>query len=139
MHMAIEIKMESPSAQQSWELFQSTGWNDKYQLSVEELHRALQSSWYMVSVYDAGQLVAFGRIVSDGILHAMIYEMIVLPAYQGQGIGRQVLQRLLERCEQARIRDIQLFCARGKRGFYEKFGFAARPDDAPGMYFVQKG
>lgn len=137
--MAIEIRMEIPSAQQFWELFQSTGWNDKYQLSMDELHQALQVSWYAISVYDAGQLVAFGRIVSDGILHAMIYEMIILPAYQGRGIGKQVMERLLEQCKQAKIRDIQLFCARGKRGFYEKFGFAARPDNAPGMFYVQKG
>jgi hypothetical protein len=35
----------------------------------------------------------------------------------------------------ANIRDIQLFCARGQRAFYEKRGFVARPDDAPGMQY----
>jgi GNAT superfamily N-acetyltransferase len=62
-------------------------------------------------------------------------EMIVLPAYQGQGIGGEILRRLVGKCQQAGIRDIQLFCAHGKRAFYEKRGFFARPDDAPGMQY----
>jgi GNAT superfamily N-acetyltransferase len=66
----------------------------------------------------------------------MIYEMIVAPEYQGRGIGAQILDQLLHRCREAGIHDIQLFCARGKRGFYEKYGFVARPDDAPGMQYA---
>jgi len=137
--MALEYKSEIPSADQFWELFQTTGWNDKYRLSADELHQALLASWYAVSVYEARRLVAFGRVVSDGILHAMIYEVIVLPTYQGGGIGRQVMLQLMDRCREANIRDVQLFCAKGKRGFYEKLSFAVRPDDAPGMYLVQEG
>jgi hypothetical protein len=40
---------------------------------------------------------------------------------------------LLDRCERAGIRDVLLFSAKGKAGFYEQFGFVARPDEAPGM------
>ena len=31
------------------------------------------------------------------------------------------------------IRDIQLFCAKGKRKFYEKYDFMARSEEEPGM------
>ncbi len=47
-----------------------------------------------------------------------------------------VLAKLVEECKRAGIRDIQLFWARGKRGFYEKRGFAARGEEAPGMDYV---
>jgi len=93
----------------------------------------------MLGAYDDGRLVGFGRLVSDGILHAMIYELIVLPDYQGQGIGGKMLEKLVKKCQQAGVRDIQLFCACGKREFYEKRGFIARPDDAPGMQYVRQG
>ena len=59
--------------------------------------------------------------------------MIVLPEYQGQGIGRAILKDLVAKCKAHGIRDIQLFCATGKIRFYERYGFKARPDDAPGM------
>ncbi|MBU1662497.1 MAG: N-acetyltransferase, partial [Chloroflexi bacterium] len=77
--MTIAFRTETPARGQFWELFQTTGWNEKNQLSPDELIQALHSSWYMLGAYDGEQLVGFGRLVSDGALHAMIYELIVLP------------------------------------------------------------
>lgn len=137
--MDIDFRSEVPASNQFWKLFQTTGWNEKYQLSPGELVQALRTSWYVLSAYEDEKLVGFGRLVSDGVLHAMVYELIVLPEYQGQGIGGKLLEKLVEKCEGVGVRDIQLFCARGKRKFYEKRGFAARPDDAPGMQYVRQG
>ena len=136
--MAINFRTEMPPQERFLDLFQTTGWNDTYHLSPQELFRAVSINWFAVSAFDGERLVGFGRVVSDGVLHAMIYEMIVLPEYQRQGVGAQILHLLVQKCLDANIRDIQLFCARGKRGFYEKYGFIARPDDAPGMYYVGK-
>ena len=128
----------APPIDMYFHLFESTGWNVEYRLSKEELETSLRNSFHFISVYDEDRLVGFGRIVSDGILHAMIYEMIVLPDYQNRGIGSEVLERLLKKCREKNIRDVQLFCAKGKRTFYEKHGFEARPNDAPGMQ-LKKG
>lgn len=76
-----------------------------------------------------------GRVISDGYLHAYINEMMILPAYQHQGIGREIVERLIERIKSYGIDDIQLFCAKGKREFYLKSGFIERPEDAPGMQY----
>jgi GNAT superfamily N-acetyltransferase len=135
--MSIEFRSAIPESSQFWRLFESTGWNENYHLAPEELISALHSSWYVLAAYNGEQLVGFGRLVSDGVLHAMIYELIVLPECQGQGIGGEILEKLVEKCREAGVRDIQLFCARGKRGFYEKRGFMARPDDAPGMQYIR--
>lgn len=135
--MEIDFRSEIPPRDQFWELFQTTGWNENYRLSADELMQALNASWYVLSAYEAKKLVGFGRLVSDGLLHAMIYELIVLPGYQGQGIGGKILEKLVERCKEFGVRDIQLFCAAGKREFYEKRGFVARPDNAPGMQYVR--
>jgi GNAT superfamily N-acetyltransferase len=135
--MEIDFRSEVPPSDQFWDLFQTTGWNENYRLSANELMQALHASWYVLSAYEAEKLVGFGRLVSDGLLHAMIYELIVLPGYQGQGIGEKILERLVEKCKESGVRDIQLFCAAGKREFYEKRGFVARPNNAPGMQYVR--
>lgn len=137
--MNIHFRSGFPSSDQFWKLFQTTGWNVNYQLSPVELMQALRSSWYIFGAYDGERLVGFGRLVSDGIVYAMIYDLIVLPEYQRQGIGGKILERLIEKCRGTGVRDIQLFCAKGKRPFYEKRGFVARPDDAPGMQYVRQG
>jgi GNAT superfamily N-acetyltransferase len=137
--MQIEFRSDIPDPDQFWHLYQTTGWNEEYQLSLDDLMQALRASWYLLGAYDGERLVGFSRLVSDGVLHAMVYEMIVLPEYQGRGIGGQILEKLIQKCREAGIRDIQLFCARGKRGFYENYGFRARPVDAPGMHYVRQG
>jgi len=131
----IVYRAEIPRQDQFFALFETTGWNLNYRATPAELSQMLANTWYMLAAYDGDRLVGFGRVVSDLVLHAMIYDMIVLPVYQGQGIGGEILSRLVEHCRQAGIRDIQLFCARGKRFFYEKRGFVARPDEAPGMQY----
>jgi hypothetical protein len=45
---------------------------------------------------------------------------------------------LTDVCVAAKIRDIQLFSAKGKSGFYEKYGFKRRPENAPGMEIKYK-
>lgn len=130
-----QYRSEIPTAEQYYELFETTGWNKQYQASPQDLLQALQNSWYLVCVYAGPRLVGFGRVVSDRVLHAMIYDLIVHPEYQQHGIGGEILARLLSHCREAHIRDVQLFCAKGVRNFYEKRGFFARSEDAPGMQY----
>jgi GNAT superfamily N-acetyltransferase len=129
----LSFEARIPAAEDYFELFATTGWNDEYHLTAEELHAAISKSWHALSVYEGDRLVGFGRVVSDGVLHAMIYDLIVVPEYRGKGIGAEILQRLVETCRDAGIRDVQLFAARGRREFYERRGFRARADEAPGM------
>ncbi len=135
-NMEIALQTKPPSGAQLCALFETTGWNREYHATPEELGHAVANSQFVVTAYLGDRLIGMGRVVSDGILHAMIYDMIVDPAYQRQGIGAQILRRLVEWCIEAKIRDIQLFCARGKRAFYERNGFGARPTDAPGMQYL---
>jgi hypothetical protein len=44
----------------------------------------------------------------------------------------------VQKCKGNNIRDIQLFAAKDKSEFYEKFGFEKRPINAPGMQLKYK-
>jgi GNAT superfamily N-acetyltransferase len=114
-------------------LFETTGWNDMYRCSADELEGALRRSWYAISAFRGDVLVGFGRLVSDGVLYAVVFDMVVAPGRQRRGIGSEILNRLLARCVEAGIRDVLLFAARGTEDFYRRHGFTARPAGAPGM------
>ncbi|MGD1005791.1 MAG: GNAT family N-acetyltransferase [Ignavibacteriaceae bacterium] len=133
--MSIIYKTDLPHIDQYFTLFETTGWNSEYCLTKDDLSLSLSNSYYSVSAYEECRLVGFGRIVSDGIIHAMIYEMIVDPDYQGEGIGSSILNMLVDKCVKNNIRDIQLFCAKGKKKFYERHGFTVRENNAPGMQY----
>ena len=131
----IDFREQRPDPADFLDLFETTGWNDAYGATAEDLRMALHHSWCTVAAYDAGQLVGFGRVVSDGVLYGVIYDMIVRPSHQGQGIGTEILNRLLAKCQAAGLRDIQMFSAKGRAAFYRHHGFVERPPDAPGMRY----
>ncbi len=132
--MPIRYQTYPPTSIEYLALFETTGWNAEYHLTALDLAKALKASDFTVSAYADYRLVGFGRLVTDSI-HALIYDLIVAPDFQRQGIGGEILDRLVKHCREEQIHSIQLFCATGKRYFYERHGFVARPEDAPGMQY----
>ncbi len=61
-----------------------------------DLERAFSNSMFRCFAHDAGQLVAAGRALADSVDCAYICDVAVHPDYQGAGLGRQVVARLLE-------------------------------------------
>jgi ribosomal protein S18 acetylase RimI-like enzyme len=134
--MKLSISYNPPDKIEYYELFESSGWNSQYKLSPGLLFETLKNSWFMACTYNEKKLIGFGRVISDGILHALIVDLIVAPGFQDCGIGKLLLNELVSKCKSTAIPDIQLFCAKGKEGFYIKQGFKSRPKDAPGMEFI---
>lgn len=86
-----------------------------------ELHqKAFLNSCCVVFIFDHERLVGFGRAVSDGAYQAAIYDVVVIPEYQKQGIGRLIMERILEGISNC---NIILYANTGREGFYKKFGF----------------
>lgn len=64
--------------------------------SAGELESIVSKSTAYVTARDSGRLVGFGRLLSDGAVIAYINNMAVSPEYQQQGIGKAMLDRLIE-------------------------------------------
>jgi predicted N-acetyltransferase YhbS len=129
----VEFRVEVPDPAEFLRLFRTTGWDPDGRLTLAGAREALDRTWYAVSAYAGDRLVGTGRIVGDGVLHALLSDVIVDPAWQRRGIGREIVARLTAEAERCGVFDVQLFCAKGHRRFYEQLGYVARPEDAPGM------
>lgn len=132
--MEIKYTNKIPDINLFFSLYETTGWNDKNR-TKEELFPAINKSWYILSAYYDENLIGFGRIISDGRLHAFIVDLIISPNFKKQKIGSEILHRLTNEILKEGITDIQLFCAKGKKNFYLKNNFSERPNDAPGMQY----
>ncbi len=117
-------------------LRQSVGW---YCARDERTANGLKNSLCSICAIKEGRLIGYGRIVGDGHLYFYIQDVIVLPAFQKQGIGHAITQRLMDYLTREAPHNsfIGLMAAEGVAGFYEKFGFAKRSAGAPGMYMVK--
>ena len=58
-----------------------------------ELQRALANSHTVITAWDGARLVGLGNGLSDGALVVYYPHLLVLPEYQGQGIGREIVRR----------------------------------------------
>lgn len=131
--MDMQFKALLPKKDEFIELHRTTGWNAEGLYTDDQLFQAISNSWYAVSVYFNGELIAFGRIISDGIYQTLICDVIVHPLYQKQGLGKRIVENLLDKCREENIKWVQLFSAKGKQDFYKKIGFKERNIEAPGM------
>ncbi|MFE7062004.1 GNAT family N-acetyltransferase [Sutcliffiella sp. NPDC057660] len=69
---------------------------------------------------DADQVIGFITAISDGVLSAYIPFLEVLPEYKNQGIGQELVKRMLKELDH--IYMIDLCCDDDVVPFYDKFG-----------------
>ena len=65
-------------------------------------------------------VVGFITAISDKILTAYIPLLEVLPAYQGQGVGKELTRRMLARL--SKLYMVDLLCDPELQSFYTQFG-----------------
>ena len=62
-----------------------------------KLELASQNSHTVCSAYLNEEIIGFGRAISDGQYQSVIYDVVVLPDYQNQGIGKLIMESLIEK------------------------------------------
>jgi len=86
-----------------------------------DLKIAFSNSMFKCFVYDSGRLIAVGRALADGRDCSYICDVAVHPSYQGLGLGKEVVTKLVNFSKDHK--KIILYAAPGKEPFYRKLGF----------------
>jgi GNAT superfamily N-acetyltransferase len=100
-------------------LYRANDWSSVQK--PELLHKALLASHSLISAWDDRKLVGLGNAISDGFLVVYYPHLLVLPDYQGHGIGKELMRRLMARYEgfhqHMLVADVRAL------EFYRKCGF----------------
>lgn len=90
--------------------------------SLEQFHAVLRGSYRVLVAIDehTNNVVGFITAISDGVLTAFIPWLEVLPGYQGQGIGTELLRRMLTTL--GHFYSIDLTCDDDLADFYTRHG-----------------
>ncbi len=89
--------------------------------SPDTIQAMLDHTRVCLGVWDDDRLIGFARAVTDDIFRAVVEDVIVDQAYRGQGIGRELMRRLLDRL--AHVEEIVLVCEDDLIPFYTALGF----------------
>ena len=87
----------------------------------DKLKIAAKNSFIVCSAFIDGKIIGFGRAISDGQYQSAIYDVVVLPEFQNQGVGKTIMHALIEKLP--KNSTVLIFVAPGKQDFYRKFGF----------------
>jgi ribosomal protein S18 acetylase RimI-like enzyme len=88
--------------------------------SPEKHLQLLRAASYVMLAKDGERVVGFANAISDGVLSAYIPLVEILPEYQGQGIGTELVRQLFEKLRHLYMVDI--VCDATVAPFYERFG-----------------
>ena len=119
-------------------LYKSVGWAN-YTNQPQMLEQALSHSLATYLANDGEKIVGLVRLVGDGFSSVFVQDLIVLPSYQRQGIGSNLMKEALADYKDAY--QIQLATEQTEKnlGFYCSLGFETLSTyDCTGMIWVNR-
>lgn len=107
------------------ELYRYEWWTNERR--ENDVARMLQHTDLVVGVCtDPGdQLVAFTRVLTDRVFKALILDVIVAEAHRKTGLGRRLIEYVLDHPMLGDVRHLELYCRPELIPFYEQWGFTA--------------
>jgi len=120
-------------------LRESAGWGtvkeNRAQIGLDN------SAFILAARHSDGRTIGMARVVSDGGYVVYISDVVVLPEFQGRGIGKKMMQIVMDYINSTAEDDftmmVTLVSAKGRESFYNQFGFIARPSEKYGAGMCQ--
>ena len=131
-------KERSVSINDVLHLYQAVGWTN-YTNQTQMLEQSLAHSLAIYVARDGKEIVGLVRLVGDGFSSVFVQDLIVLPSYQRQGIGSNLMKEALADYKDAY--QIQLATEQTEKtlGFYRSLGFETLSTyDCTGMIWVEQ-
>ena len=117
---------------------------DLSEQQIDELHNLFGSEWWtegrdrtdietmvdhsdeVVGLRDSdtGELVAFARVLTDYVYRAFIFDVIVEESRRGNGLGRRIMDAIVEHPSLSEVERLELYCSEDQTSFYEQWGFS---------------
>jgi len=112
-------------------LYEAVGWS-AYTKAPATLQAAIAGSSYVVAARRGSRLVGLARAVSDDATICYLQDVLVHPDERRKGVGRALVQAVLDRYRTVRQKVLLTDDEPGQRAFYESLGYAEVRDYGQG-------
>ncbi len=136
MNKMIEIKFVKQWPEEDIvDLYKAGGWwKDHYNSSGIKSLIAGSFAFAVAVEKKSGEAIGMGRVISDGFSDAYIQDLVVLPGYRKQGVGKQIVEALLDKCLSEDLLWVGLIAEPGQDKFYTTMGFKQMEKHVPMKY-----
>jgi len=137
--MGLDIKYVKQISVEDYNyLRKSVGWAE---IERSQALAGINNSAFIISALVNDKTAGAARVVSDGGYIVVIADVMVLPEYQGNGIGKTMMQKVMDfikgNVNEGQCVFVNLMAAKGKEPFYSQFGFETRPNESLGAGMTQ--
>ena len=95
--------------------------------SKADVEKSMRNSLCFGAFTKENEQIGFARVVTDYVVFGWIMDVFVLPEFQGQGVGKQLIEAIVQHPSLAKINVLGLR-TNDAHTLYQKFGFAPIPD-----------
>jgi GNAT superfamily N-acetyltransferase len=129
--VAVIIEYTQPTVAEFIALRLAVGWGET---APDLAAKALANSLFCVVLKERDQIIAMARVVGDGALFFYIQDVIVLPQFQGAGLGKLLMNEVeaFLALNATKGATVGLFSAAGKESFYQKYHYLERTGEPLG-------
>ncbi|MEO3707205.1 GNAT family N-acetyltransferase [Trichormus azollae] len=118
------------------ELCDAVGWSRR---PLRKVKKAIEHSFLVASMWQVRgnqrRLIGFARATSDHAFNATIWDVVVHPDFQGQGMGKALMKYVLKKLRSEEISNVTLFADPQVVDFYRTMGFMPDPEGIKGMFW----
>lgn len=122
------LESDTPENVELVDLYDSVGWS-AYTEDSRSLGMSITNSTYLVTARNRGDLIGLARGMSDDVSVFYLQDLVVRPEFQGEGVGRRLLEMSLEK--HSHVRQTVLMTDDDQRihDLYQSLGFSAFPTE----------
>ncbi|WP_299031682.1 GNAT family N-acetyltransferase [uncultured Anaerococcus sp.] len=116
-----------PEKEQILALYEDVGWTS-YTDEPDLLMKAIENSQKVWTLWEGEKLIGLARTIGDGATICYLQDILLLKAYQGRGLGGNLLKEIMK--ENKKIRQFVLLTddTEKTKGFYKKLGLSEASD-----------
>ncbi|NEQ63961.1 MAG: GNAT family N-acetyltransferase [Symploca sp. SIO1B1] len=118
------------------ELCDAVGWSRR---PLRKVKKAIQHSFLVACMWQqrgsSRRLIGFARATSDHAFNATIWDVVVHPDFQNQGLGKALMKYMIKKLRNEDISNITLFADPQVVNFYRRMGFMPDPEGIKGMFW----
>jgi aralkylamine N-acetyltransferase len=118
------------------ELCDAVGWSRR---PIRKVKKAIEHSFVVVTMWELRgnyrRLIGFSRATSDHAFNATVWDVVVHPDFQSKGLGKSLMQSIIQELRREDISNITLFADPQVVKFYQGLGFRPDPEGIKGMFW----
>ena len=98
-------------------------WTEGRDLSKVKVMLDHSNEVFAITDSDKNKLVAFARVLTDYVFKAIILDVIVKKSYRQQGLGKMLMENILNHPSLRQVSNFELYCREDMVHYYEGLGF----------------